>query len=157
MKSRHPVPERWFVVDERSKGALWQTARRLPRGSGLLVLLHSMPRRRRARLLIKLRRLALGRGLAIANEAAGDAVRVHNVAELRRALLQRSALIFLSPVYPTRSHPERKPLHRMKVAAMTRASSVPVLALGGMDERRFRSVERMGFHGWAGIDAWIRT
>jgi thiamine-phosphate pyrophosphorylase len=157
MKSRHPVPKRWFVVDERSKEVLWRTARKLPRGSGLLVLFHSLPKGRRARLTIKLRRLGLGHGLTIADEAAGDAVRVHNVAELRRALLQRSTLIFLSPIYPTRSHPERKPLHRMKAAAMTRASSVPVLALGGMSERRFRSLERLGFHGWAGIDAWIRT
>jgi thiamine-phosphate pyrophosphorylase len=32
-----------------------------------------------------------------------------------------------------------------------------VIALGGMDEHRFRRVQKLGFAGWAGIDAWLRT
>jgi thiamine-phosphate pyrophosphorylase len=60
-------------------------------------------------------------------------------------------------MFGTRSHPGWKPLRPMKVAAMIRLANTPVLALGGMNERRFRRIERLGFQGWAGIDAWIRT
>jgi NitT/TauT family transport system permease protein len=34
--------------------------------------------------------------------------------------------------------------------------TVPVIALGGMDERRGRALRPMGIYGWAAIDAWLR-
>jgi thiamine-phosphate pyrophosphorylase len=37
---------------------------------------------------------------------------------------------------------------------MIRDLRVPVIALGGMGERRWRALRRLGVHGWAGIDAW---
>jgi thiamine-phosphate pyrophosphorylase len=45
----------------------------------------------------------------------------------------------------------------MRAAALLRLAKSPVIALGGMGERRFRRIQRLGFSGWAGIDAWIRT
>jgi thiamine-phosphate pyrophosphorylase len=97
------------------------------------------------------------RRLTIAIEERRQAARVHNLRELRSALLARTPMILLSPIYPTGSHPEWRPLPRMRAAAMTRLSGRRLLALGGMDERRFRRVERLGFVGWAGISAWLRT
>jgi thiamine-phosphate pyrophosphorylase len=41
----------------------------------------------------------------------------------------------------------------MAASALIRGLKVPVIALGGMTERRFRKVR--GFYGWAAIDAWI--
>jgi thiamine-phosphate pyrophosphorylase len=157
MKRRQPLPTRWLVADERAGEQLWAAVRKLPRGSGVLVLHRSLPKGERAALLSRLRRVARQRGLAIADEAAGASARVHDLPELRRASLRRKRLLFLSPVFATRSHPGRKALPTMKAAAMIRLAPMPVLALGGMDERRFRRVERLGFQGWAGIDAWIRT
>jgi thiamine-phosphate pyrophosphorylase len=116
-----------------------------------------LPKGERAALLSKLRRIARRRGLLIADEVAGASARVHDLAELRRASLRRTRMLFLSPMFATRSHPGWKPLPRMKAAAMISLAPMPVLALGGMNERRFRRVERLGFQGWAGIDAWIRT
>jgi len=45
----------------------------------------------------------------------------------------------------------------MRAAALIRLAPVPVIALGGMNEAGFRRIERLGFQGWAGIDAWLRT
>ena len=156
MKRRQPVPPQWFVVDERGRDQWFAVVRTLPPGTGLLVLLRGMRSGKRAQVLMKLRRVAALRQLQIVEEGPGKAARVHDLTELRRSL-RGAKLLFLSPMSPTRSHPEWTPLSRMKAAAIVRLAKRPVLALGGMNAERFRRLERLGFHGWAGIDAWIRT
>ena len=148
------VPTRWLVADDRIGDALWRAVRRLPRGSGVLVLYRELPKQERSKLLFKLRILARQRRLTIVDEREFGAARIHNLAELRRAGIATTSLLFLSPIYPTRSHPEWIALPRLKAAGLVRLATVPVIALGGMDERRFRRIERLGFSGWAGIDAW---
>lgn len=148
------VPRRWLVADERIGGDLLTALRKLPPNSGVLLLYRDMPAGKRARLLAMLRRLARRRGLVIADEAAGEEARVHDPKEVRNAGLKRVPLLFLSPMAPTRSHPGRPPLSRMKASALLRQAKVPVIALGGMNEQRFAAVRPLGFAGWAGIDAW---
>jgi len=158
MKRRQTsVPTQWLVADDRIDDALWRAVRRLPRGSGVLVLYRELPKRERSRLLSKLRILAGQRRLTIVDEQEGGAARIHNLAELRRAGMANTPLLFLSPIYPTRSHHEWTAVPRLKAAGIVKLARVPVIALGGMDERRFRRIERLGFSGWAGIDAWIQN
>jgi len=157
MKRRQPLPRQWLVADGRTGQRLWLALATVPRGSGVLVLYRDLPKRERAALLAKLLRVARRRRLVVADETAGEAARVHDLKELRGSSLRRTPLIFLSPMFETRSHPSWKPLPRMRAAAMVRLAPVPVMALGGMNEQRFRRVKRLGFQGWAGIDAWIRT
>ncbi len=149
------VPRQWLIADERVGDDLWPAVRRLPRGSGVLILYRRLEKRRRARLLSRLRLIARSRGLVLADEAAGEAARVHDAREIRRAGLAGVPLLLVSPLFATRSHPERAPLPRMKAAALLRLARAPAIALGGMTESRFRSVEKLGFCGWAGIDAWL--
>jgi thiamine-phosphate pyrophosphorylase len=148
------IPRRWLVADERG-GDPVALARRLPRGSGILFLYRELPRAQRAKLLSRLRRIAKMRSLLIVDEASRGALRVHSAGELRRAGTAGIPILFLSPVNNTRSHPDWRPLARMRAAALVRLAKVPVIALGGMDERAFRRVGRLGFSGWAGIDAWV--
>lgn len=145
MKPRQTLPEQWLIIDARLGE---EAVRRLHRGSGVLVLgeLSSKDQRR-------LRVLARHRGLVIAIEA-DMAARVHNVRELRRALLKRLPLVLLSPLYPTSSHPGWQPLPRMRAAALARLGRRRLLALGGMDARKFARVKDLGFQGWAGISAF---
>jgi thiamine-phosphate pyrophosphorylase len=82
---------------------------------------------------------------------------VHSARELRRALLRSPELLFLSPLFATRSHPDWQPLGHMRAAALVRMGKRPVLALGGMNARRYRQVKPLGFSGWGGIDAWDRS
>lgn len=157
MRPRQTIPRQWLVVDARTGDPL-AAARRLPRGSGILLLCRDLPVRDRARLLRGLRRVARARGLAIADELAGRCSRVHDMRELRRSGTAGRDCVFLSSIFPTASHPGRAPLPRMRAATLARLSKVPVVALGGMSRHRFAQVERLGFQGWAGIDAWkIRT
>lgn len=157
MKRRQTLPRQWLVADERLDKELWRAVQMLPRGSGVLFLYRHLPIGERARMRSRLRHLGRWRGLSIIGEAPGQAARVHNAKELRQAALGRIPVLFLSPMFPTRSHPDWKPIPRMRAAALLRLARVPVIALGGMDERRFRRLKHLRFHGWAGIDAWIRT
>ncbi len=112
MRRRQTVPRQWLILatpDDRS------VVKRLPRGSGVLLLApFSISAMRR------LRQLARERNLVIVIEEPRAARRVHNVRELRAAMLQRTPLILLSPLYPTTSHPDWQPLPRMRAAALAR-------------------------------------
>jgi thiamine-phosphate pyrophosphorylase len=149
------LPRQWLIADELLGDQLWPVVSRLPRGSGILLLFHNLPRRERARLAQRLRRTAAARGLIVLDEASGgEAARVHDLRELSQALLRGTNVILLSPMFPTRSHPDWPPLPRMRAAALARLCRGRLFALGGMDAQRFRRVERLGFVGWAGIDGF---
>jgi thiamine-phosphate pyrophosphorylase len=62
----------------------------------------------------------------------------------------------LSPLFATRSHPGARALGLLRFAALSRATRLPVIALGGVDARRFERLRRIGTYGWAAIDAWSR-
>ncbi|MBV9884436.1 MAG: thiamine phosphate synthase, partial [Sphingomonadaceae bacterium] len=63
-------------------------------------------------------------------------------------------LLFLSPVYPTASHAGAQPLGLARFAWLARRTSLPVIALGGMNPARGRRLASFGAYGWAAIDAW---
>lgn len=62
-------------------------------------------------------------------------------------------LVFLSPVFATRSHPGARCLGPLRFGLLARYSRIPVIALGGMNEQRYRRMQALGAHGWAAIDA----
>jgi thiamine-phosphate pyrophosphorylase len=145
MRRRQTVPTAWLIVAD--QGAASAVAQ-LSRGSEVL-LLASVP----AALSREVRRLAGRRGLVLVQEGRGFR-RVHSSRELRSALLRRTPLVLLSPLYPTSTHPGWKPLPRMRAAALARLGGRKLIALGGMNERRYVSVAALGFSGWAGISAF---
>ena len=61
-------------------------------------------------------------------------------------------LLFLSPLFPTRSHPDARSLGRVRFAALAHATPLPVIALGGVTARHRRSLAALGAAGWAAID-----
>jgi hypothetical protein len=90
MRRRQTVPHQWLIIRDSEDRVGLAAARRLPRGSGVL-LLEPLPAR-------EMRRLRL-RGLTFVEEQRGSAARVHNLRELRRALTDHTPLILVSPVY----------------------------------------------------------
>jgi hypothetical protein len=149
MTRRQTKPEQWLIAQPPLGKKLAQALRKLPRGRGVLVLGELRPEERRY-----LRQLARWRGLTVATEEPRNAARVHNLTELRQALFKRTPLILLSPLYPTPSHPDWQPLRRMRAAALARLAKRRLAALGGMNEQRFRRIQRLGFVAWAGISAF---
>ena len=158
MPRRHPdLPTAWLLTDERVGDELWRAIRRLPRGSGVIVRHHSLPRVERRRLLRRVRQAAAARGIVVLDDGGHRVARVHDVRELRRALLSKPPLLFVSPLHPTRTHPGWAPMPRMRAAALASLSPQPVMALGGMTARRFRQIRPLGFAGYGAIDGWLRT
>lgn len=148
MKRRQTLPRQWLIINEQPADDQWRAIRRLPRGSGVLVLVELSASERRL-----LRHLGILRALIFGDEA-WMAARVHNSRELSRAMLRRTPLILLSPLYRTASHPDWPPLPRMRAAALARLGGRRLFALGGMTAQRFARVSPLGFQGWAGISAF---
>ena len=172
-------PRSWLMTDERMGDRLWDAIERLPIGDGGVVVRHyALGSEARASLAKRIAAVCDKRGLllAIAQDAdlahrldagllhhpAGEpgglpfSRPVHNLAEAHLAREEGAALVFVSPIYETRSHPEARPLSREMARKIIRAASCPAIALGGMDARKFVRAEKDGFYGWAAIDAWIQ-
>ena len=163
------------MTDERMGEELWSALSRLPRGGGVVFRHHATPAAARRRLFARVMRIARPRGLTVicaAPLAGPGAVGVHNA--LRRhpglntasahdrrevvAALRRGAdMVFVSPVFATRSHPGAVALGPNRAARIVRGVPLPIVALGGMDARRFAHIAGRGFHGWAAIDAWCNA
>jgi len=176
MRPRHPeLPRLWMMTDERQGEGLWAALRRLPAGTGIVFRHRATSGAERARLFARARRIARARRLVLllagedreacrwrahgAHHHRPHAPRygtapAHDLREIRRAERSGAAAIMLSPLHATRSHPQAKPLGRMRFAALVRASRRPVIALGGVDRLRGRAAMRCGAYGWAAIDAW---
>lgn len=166
------------MTDERIGSELFDAIDRLPEGNGGVVFRHhGFAPRERISLGEKVAVQCAGRGLTLAvsrdlslAKRLGAALvhnpaerprplpfsrSVHSLEEARRAFAEGASLIFLSPLFPTRSHPGQAPLPRDAAREIIAESGVPVIGLGGMDARRFAERESDGLYGWAGIDAWL--
>lgn len=76
---------------------------------------------------------------------------VHSLPALRLAAQRGVDAVLLSPVFATASHPDARPLGILRFAAWTRASKIPVYALGGVDRAGAARLRQTGACGIAGI------
>lgn len=153
------------MTDERMGESLWDALERLPTGAGVVFRHYSLARAARQRTFARVERVARRRKLLLILAGAGGehnqprrtfTAAAHSRREAIAAIRAGAQLIFVSPVFATRSHPGARPLGRSRLGLLTRGLEVPVVALGGMDARKARSLRRLGIHGWAAIDAWTK-
>ena len=172
MARRNPVC--WLMTDERAGERLWPALRRLPPRSGVVFRHHATPPGERRALLRRVERIAAARRLVLMVAGGGTKGRsgshgagrrpgpephsrsAHDRREARMAVRAGVTWLFVSPVRATRSHPGAAPLGARAAARIARAAGpgVVAVALGGMDARGWRRIRRLGFGGWAAIDAW---
>lgn len=178
-RHRKNMPTIWLMTDERiGDAALLAAVARLPKGRGGVVFRHyrTPPGARRAlfdavRAIARRRRLVLmiagDARMAAAWRADGwhgrdgrgrvarpmlHSAPVHDLRERIAAQRARADLVFVSPLFPTRSHPGARTLGRVRFAALARGAVVPVMALGGVRACRRRMLRGIGAGGWAAID-----
>ena len=70
------------------------------------------------------------------------------------AFREGADIVFLSPVFPTQSHPGAPALGPVRFGLMARGAAGPVLALGGMTPQRARRLQPLGAAGFGAIDFW---
>ncbi|WOF43203.1 thiamine phosphate synthase [Sphingopyxis indica] len=185
-------PRRWLLTDERAPVPVERLAAMLPPGSGVVLRHDSLAVGARWRLFRRLARIAAARRLtlllagtpATAVRWGADGVHlrrrraaraaqaqrlalvvsmpVHDAREARRARRAGASLAFVSPLYPTRSHPGAAALGRAAWLRLARAAGGQAVALGGMTPARARALARAarasGIRpGWAAIDAWVEA
>lgn len=174
MNDHHPLPNEWprawLMTDSRFGDALWGVLARMPAGAGVVLRDSSLGER--------VARICADRGLTLAvsrdpslAEALGAALvhnparatalpfsrSVHDEAEARQARAEGAALVFVSPLFATRSHPNAAPLGADEGERLSRLSGTRAIALGGLNADRFAEISGRGFYGWAGIDAWLNA
>jgi len=171
MRPRQPLPRLWLMTDERQGERLFGAIARLPEGAGIVFRHYSLAEVARRDLFDRVRAAAPGpvllAGPALQARAWGAdgshgrgrgaglrSAPVHSLAEIRLAESHGAALLFLSPAFATRSHPGAQPLGLARFAWLARRTSLPVIALGGMNAARGKRLAAFGAYGWAGIDAW---
>ena len=171
-------PRAWLMTDERLGEKLWTAIDRLAiKHSGIVLRHYSLAEDVRAELARRIADICHRRSLALAVAGSEDLAltvgadlvhnpsepplrlpfsrSVHSVDEAEAARADGAVIVFVSPIFPTSSHPGAKPLGRPLARRIAQAAGVPAIALGGMDARKFARVQRDGFYGWAGIDAWL--
>lgn len=179
--SKHALPSLWLFTDERVASTIILAAvARLPRESGIMFRHYATQEPERRALFTRIQKIAQRKGLMLLvgditgntySEADGIHISLrhskkpkrhthkiftasaHTVREIGHANRIGADLIFVSPVFPTRSHLRGRTLGPMRFATLARHAHMPVIALGGMNARRFQSITKLGCYGWAAIDA----
>ncbi len=183
MDARHrkKLPMLWLMTDERVDAtAQLAAAARLPRGRAGIVFRHyrTEAQERRAlfarfRAIAKRRRLVVmlgggakqatawgadgwhGRDARRGGKALLHSAPAHDAVQIMAARRGGTDFLFLSPLFPTRSHPGRRALGRVRFAMLARKAGVPVMALGGVRAEDMRFLRGLGAAGWAAIDAFL--
>jgi thiamine-phosphate pyrophosphorylase len=171
---RPSLPLLWLLSDARNDHALEAALTRLPRGSGFVFRhyhLDAEARRARFETLRDAARkrdhvVVLADGPVVARKWRADGiygpasimprddsllrlVTAHGWKEIVAAERAGADAILLSPVFPTASHPDAKPLGPVRFRLMARMTDIPVIALGGMTRE---NAKRLAWPRWAAID-----
>jgi len=169
-------PTVWLFTDERQGDGLWRALERLPRGAGVILRQGKAPDRAalgaRVAAVARRRRLVflVADDPALARALRADGVHhsaparpgrlpgklrtaaAHSLPELRAAQRAGAELVFISPVFATRTHPGARTLGRARFGRLAQAARVPVAALGGMTFHRFSALRPLGASAWGAID-----
>jgi thiamine-phosphate pyrophosphorylase len=168
-------PRDWLMTDERMGDRLWEAIGRVPAGGGIVFRHYALdPADRldlgkRVAAMANERKLilAVGRDPLLAQQLGARLVHnpseagllpfscsVHDEREAHAARESGADLVFISPVFATRSHPGANALGVQRAARLAEIAGCPAIALGGMTFGKFWELGP-AFHGWAGIDAWL--
>ncbi|MCV0382946.1 MAG: thiamine phosphate synthase [Erythrobacter sp.] len=170
MRGVNPLPLRWLLSDARNDAGLEASIAALPAGSGFVFRHYHLTESDRRARFATLAALARDHGhlVAIARPSGdlgswkadgtyGAAPRghglhlaaAHDADEIQAAIAAGADGIFLSPVFPTASHPGARTLGVRRFRALAMQSPIPVIALGGMTPARARELD---WPRWGAID-----
>ncbi len=75
----------------------------------------------------------------------------HSARALHKAAALGADRAFLSPIFPTKSHPGKTGTGLMTAALAIRGQALPVYALGGVQDHHVRQLAGLGFSGFGAI------
>ncbi len=175
MAQFQPLPELWLLSDERNEAVLEEALARLPRGSGFVYRHYHLDDPARWTRFQALKRICrasdhiviLADSAMTAREWGADGIygapralyptrcdmlaiaTAHNLREIGEANRAGADAVMLSPAFATNSHPGAGFLGPNRFKMLARRARMPVIALGGMNQR---SADRLQWPRWAAID-----
>ena len=172
---KRPLPKIWLMTDPRLGDGLLAAVRKLPTGSGVVFRHYQSPASERLILFRQIQRICRQRGHVLVLAGPDDwraygvhgrsrfrpaqiaTMPVHSVREIRDAQKLAADLVFLSPLFATRSHPGARALGLLQFSRLAKlVGPTKVIALGGMTRNKAQSITNRIAYGWAGIDAFMR-
>lgn len=174
-KLKNTWPRLWLMTDERLGDGLIDAVKKLPRGSGIVFRHYRLSLKKRKDLFQKIQKIAKKRKLVLflagtarlaaawkadgvhgrfsRQKTARPLLRSQAVHNRREGIACRKAdFVFLSPLFSTRSHPQKPFLGRVKFLQLKQPIQQKVFALGGINTRTIQALPLCD--GFAGIDIW---
>jgi thiamine-phosphate pyrophosphorylase len=173
---KKPLPRIWLFTDPRLGDGLLSSIQCLPRFSGVIFRHYHLNDEARRSLYLKVKNICARRGhlLLLAADPMqakawhADGVHglqkgsvgirsapVHDRRQIMMAKHMAADLVFLSPLYQTKSHPGAPALGALAFGRLAKlAAPIPVIALGGMNRAHAGKWKNGIIHGWAAIDAF---
>jgi len=174
MPTRQTLPSLWLLSDERNDAVLEDALVTLPKRSGFVFRHYHLPEAKRRARFDELGHICrTAEHLLILAGTSDDALAwgadgaygpptklgkregllrfatVHWAREIDQADRNGVDAMFLSPVYPTRSHPGRGCLGKATFLELASRAKAPVIALGGMNAETAADLD---WPRWAAID-----
>ncbi|MEQ1510483.1 MAG: thiamine phosphate synthase [Sphingopyxis sp.] len=168
------IPKCWLLCDARLGDNIPAIIAAMPPRCAVIVRPYAMGKDRSAAMIRSIRRTARAKRHLLLLGGKGSiagfdgrhgsphlpqqpkllSIAVHNEREARAARQMKADAILISPIWPTRSHPQARGIGIAQFQRLARLCGCAAIALGGMNAARFRGARRHGAHGWAAIDAW---
>ncbi len=175
------LPSSFYVTDENRNRSAIETVCQLPAGTGVLFRHYGVKDRAKlGKALAKIckqRKLSLyvAGDATLAHQLNSDGLHLpewqinqlpllrtryplrqisaacHTFRNLKTAENLGADLVFLSPIFPTKSHPGARSLTPLRSSSWIKNLSAPVYALGGVNEKHFTQLSNAGFSGIAAI------
>ena len=82
-------------------------------------------------------------------------ISVHSGKDVRKSLKLRADFVFIAPVFKTTSHKNKNNLGVIKLGLLVRLFKLPVIALGGINEKNVSRLKGLPISGCAGIDVFL--
>ena len=81
-------------------------------------------------------------------------ISVHSAKDIRKSINIRANLVFISPIFATTSHKNKKGLGIIKLGLLVKLFKIPAIALGGINNNNVTRLKGLPISGCAGIDVF---
>jgi Thiamine monophosphate synthase len=174
-KNRIKHPYIWFLTDNKKTKCPLKILEKLPKKSGVIIrdynnnkIINNEINKWRSRRLLtiikagKYSKTLYSDGVhypqwlqsSLIKRNAIKSMSVHSGKDIRKSINIRANLVFISPVFETTSHKNRKELGIIKLGLLVKLFKIPVIALGGINNDNVSRLRGLPISGCAGIDVF---
>ncbi len=175
------LPKMFFFTDRNRVDDIFLVVKNLPKNSAVIIREYDLNSARRLDFASKVSAIAkqkslkvfVGKDVNLAKKIKADGVHFsdregfsklinldksflvsyacHSEISVRKAQKTGCDLIFYSPIFPTKSHPDQKTIGSLGLRNLVAKTATPIYALGGIDENNLKILTNSNIAGIGGI------